>query len=79
MKYTIETTKNGCVETITLDNGIKYSKNHIKTGYGSIKEDNTFSEQMERDGICEGILERVYDLFDGFIASEFMNIADLYN
>lgn len=76
MKYTIETTENGCIETITLNDGSQYSKRHTRTDYGSREEDDEFWEQMERSGICEEILDKVCDLFDGFFASEFMRIAE---
>lgn len=32
---------------------------------------------MEADGICDEITEKVYDMFDGFLACEFMSIAEL--
>ena len=51
-------------------------KKHIKTPYGSKCEDKDFSDQMEADGICEEILERV-SVFDSFLASEFLDIAEL--
>ncbi len=40
-------------------------------------EDKDFSEQMENDGICDEILDKVYDTFDSFLASNFMDIAEL--
>uniref|UniRef100_UPI0011C3FDC5 hypothetical protein n=1 Tax=Enterocloster aldenensis TaxID=358742 RepID=UPI0011C3FDC5 len=76
MKYTIETTKDGCVEVLELHDGSKYMKKHIKTSYGSKCENKDFEEQMEEDGICEEILERV-SVFDSFLASEFLDIAGL--
>lgn len=76
MKYTIETTKDGCVEVLEFHDGSKYMKKHIKTSYGSKCVDEDFSDQMDADGICEEILERV-DVFDSFLASEFMAIAEL--
>lgn len=76
MKYTIETTKDGCVEVLELHDGSKYMKKHIKTSYGSKCENKDFVEQMEEDGICEEILERV-SVFDSFLASEFLDIAGL--
>jgi len=79
MKYMIETTESGCVEIITLGDGSKYTKRHTKTDYGSKQEDDEFWEQMERDGVCEEILDKVCDLFDGFFASHFMDIAELDN
>ena len=35
MKYTIETTEDGCVEVLELHDGSKYTKRHVKTAYGS--------------------------------------------
>lgn len=74
MKYTIETTEKGC---LTLNNGNQYSKRHTKIDCGSIEEDDEFYEQMRIDGICVEVLDKVYDLFDGFIASDFMSVAKL--
>lgn len=76
MKYTIETTEKGCIETITFRDGRQYSKRHTRTSFGSQAEDDEFYEQMEKDGICEEMLNGVYDLFDGFIVSDFMNLAE---
>ncbi len=36
-----------------------------------------FCDQMENDGSCEEMLEKIYDTFDSFLASEFMDIAKL--
>lgn len=77
MKYVIETTETGCLETITFNDGSTFSKRHTKTDFGSKSEDDEFYEQMKRDGICEEILDQVYDLFDGFFVSDFMRIAEL--
>lgn len=78
MKYVIETTDDGCVETVTLDDGKEYSKRHVRTDYGSISDDFDFWEQMKRDNTCDEILDRVNDLFDGFFASNFMALAEWY-
>ena len=32
MKFTIETTNDGCIETLELHDGSKYTKRHIKRG-----------------------------------------------
>ena len=32
---------------------------------------------MEADGICEEILDKVFDVLDGFLPSEFMDMAEL--
>lgn len=75
MKYIIESTDNGCVEIIEFDDGSKYIKEHITTDYGSRQLTDNFYEQMEKDGICEEILDKVCDVFDGFLASNFLDIA----
>ena len=80
MKYVIETTESGCMETITLSSGNQYSKRHVRSEHGGlITRDDDFYEQMERDGVDEEILDKVCDLFDGFFASHFMDIAELDN
>lgn len=48
MKYEIETTENGCIETITLNDGSRYSKRHTRSDLGLKTKDEDFSEQMER-------------------------------
>ena len=77
MKYVIETTNDGCIETIELHDGTKFVKRHTKTGYGAKSEDEEFADQMEKNGICDEMVNKVYDTFDGFIASDFMDIAEL--
>lgn len=77
MKYTIETTEDGCVEVLELHDGSKYTKRHVKTAYGSQCENKEFAEQMEADGICEEILDKVFDVLDGLLPSEFMDMAEL--
>lgn len=77
MKYTIETTERGCQETLILENGKTYIKRHEKAFYGSICLDQGFADQMKKDGICEEMLEKIYDTFDSFLANEFMDISRL--
>lgn len=79
MKYTIETTENGCIETLEFSNGNKYERNHKKTVYGSSCADEEFHEQMESDGINEDVLNKVYDVFDSFLANDFMYLAQICN
>lgn len=77
MKYTIETTPAGCLETIELHDGSKYTKHNVRTECGCKSSDYSFADQMEADGICEEILEKVEDLFDGFMCMDFMEIAEM--
>lgn len=78
MKYTIKSTENGCLETIELQDGRKYTKKHTRTSFGSRCEDKEFWEQMQDNGIRDDeMLDKVYETFDGFVASSFMDIAEL--
>ena len=77
MKYTIESTETGCVETIEMKNGKTYTRTHERMPWGSQCKDKDFSEQMEQDGVCDEMLNNVYDTFDSFLASNFMDIARL--
>ena len=38
-----------------------------------------FSEQMERSGYSEDVLDAVYNLFDGFNSLDFLELDDLVN
>lgn len=60
-----------------LHDGRKYTKHSVKTEYGSKASDYNFSNQMEADGICEEIFEKVEELFDSFFADDFMEIAEM--
>ena len=78
MKYTIESTEKGCIETIELDDGRQYTREHTRTSFGSKCEDLDFSEQMDNNGIADDeFLDKVYDTFDSFLASNFMDMAEL--
>lgn len=77
MKYTIETTENGCVETLEFADGSKFTKRSERTDFGYKSLDNDFSDQLEENGFCEEILAKVYDLFDGFITIDFLSLAEL--
>lgn len=79
MKYMLETTEDGCIEILELHDGSKYIKNHIKKPYGSQCQNKDLWEQMEEDGICEEITEKVWDCLDGFLPMNFMDIAELDN
>lgn len=76
MKYTIETINGGCVETIELSDGSKYEKKYTRTENGCRCESEDFADQMKADGICEEMVERVYDLFDSFLALDFLTLSE---
>lgn len=77
MKYVIETTEYGCIETLEFSDGSKFTRRNRKTDTGCKALDDEFNEQLETDGFCEEILEKVYDLFDSFFALEFLELAEL--
>ena len=51
MKYAIEITDDGCVETLEFPNGEKFTKRSKRTNFGCQSIDDDFSEQMERGDI----------------------------
>lgn len=77
MKYIIETTENGCIETLEFSDGSKFTKRTTRTECGCRREDDDFAEQLERDGFCEEIIDKVGDAFDGFGSLHFLEIAEL--
>ena len=79
MKYAIEITDDGCVETLEFPNGEKFTKRSKRTNFGCQSIDDDFSEQMERAGYADEIIDAVYDLFDGFGSLEFLELDDLAN
>ena len=79
MKYAIEITDDGCVETLEFPNGEKFTKRSKRTNFGCQSIDDDFSEQMERGGYSEDVLDAVYNLFDGFNSLDFLELDDLVN
>ena len=64
MKYSVETTKNGYVETLEV-NGKEYKKTWCEYGLGKKPSDKDFCEQLEQDGFDnEVFLDEVYDEID---------------
>lgn len=77
MKYAIEITDDGCVETLEFPSGEKFTKRSKRTNFGCQSIDDDFSEQMERGGYSEDVLDAVYNLFDGFNSLDFLELDDL--
>lgn len=77
MKYTIESTETGCIETLEFRNGSKFTKRSEKTAYGCQALEPEFSYQLESSGFDEEIIERVDELFDGCLSLDFMKLARL--
>lgn len=78
MKYTIEATNYGCIETIELPNEETYQKRTLRIKGGCRALDEDFAEQLEKAGVSEEIIERVYEQYDDFGALEFMEIEEAF-
>lgn len=65
MKYTIETTKDGWVETLEIGNN-SYEKNWKKVGNGRYKcEEGDFTDRIISDGaVPKNCEEDLYDVVD---------------
>ena len=79
MKYTIEITDEGCLETLEFPNGDKFTKRSKRISHGSQGIDNDFSDQLEDAGYPEEILDAVYNMFDGFCSLDVLGLDDLVN
>ena len=77
MKYTIETTENGCVETLEFADGSKFVKRSERTESGCKGIGKGFVAQLEEDGFCEEIIEKVEEVFDGLMTLNFLELAEL--
>lgn len=76
MKYTVETTENGVNETLELY-GIIYKKEWIRRENGLLEcLQKDFRAQMEEDGYAGGLVAKVEDIFDGFLAGDVDDIRD---
>ena len=70
MKYTVELTENGINETLEL-NGITYRKEWTRLENGLLQcSQKDFSEQMRENGHDGGLVAKVEDIFDGFLAGD---------
>lgn len=78
MKYTIETTQTGCIETLEIGGKI-YKKEWQRTSSGCRCNNNEFYEQMESDGIDnKDVLNKAYDIFDdGFKVFGFIELSEM--
>ena len=77
MKYTIETTENGCIETLEISDEVKLKKETKRTDWGCESFDKDFSDQLEERGFDGEVVDKVFDEFDGFRTLNFMEIAEL--
>ena len=77
MKYTIETTENGCVETLEFTDGSKFEVRSERTLYGGRGIGKGFATQLKENGFCEEVIEKVEDVFDRFMTLQFLELAEL--
>ena len=77
MKYCIETTDDGCIETLEISEKKKFTKRTIRTDYGCKSSDPGFSDQMEEAGYSDEIVENVFDFYDGFGNANFLDLAEM--
>ncbi len=76
MKYMIETTEDGCVQTLEFDNGEIYTSNVKRTIFGCEITPN-FSSQLAENDYCEWAVKTVDDLLDGTRFLEFIEFANM--
>lgn len=79
MKYTIETTEYGCIETLEFSDGSKFTKRHKRTENGCDAMDKPFRTQLLMDGFCEEIVDLVDENFDSFLPLHFLELVELDN
>lgn len=76
MKYTIETTDTGYIETLETNNGT-FSVEWKEVGFGQYPKGETLVDQMEAAGFDDATLDAAYDLYDGNYELDFMRLAKL--
>lgn len=79
MKYTIETSDGICTESLEFPNGDEFVKRSERTAYGSCDIDDSFSEQLERAGYSDEIINEIGELFDGALSLDFLQLDELAN
>jgi len=77
MKYTIESTNYGCIETLEFSDGSKFTKRSKITDTGCAALDKSFHTQLLLDGFCEEILDKVQEEFDGSRVLRFLELNEL--
>lgn len=76
MKYSIETTDKGCVETLEIGEE-KFQRESIKIKGGCRALGKSLAKQLEEAGYCEEIVEKVDEIYDGFEDLDFLELAEL--
>lgn len=76
MKYCIETTDKGCVETLEIGKE-KFQRESIKIKGGCRALGKSLAKQLAEAGYCEEIVEKVDEIYDGFEDLDFLGLAEL--
>ena len=76
MKYCMETTDNGCIETLEIDKE-KFQRESIKIKGGCRALGKSLADQLDEAGYCEEIVEKVDEMYDGFGDLDFLELAEL--
>ena len=77
MKYCIETTDNGCIETLEISDKEKFHRESIKIKGGCKALGKSFADQLEEAGYCDEIVEKVDEIYDEFGDLDFLQLAEL--
>ena len=77
MRYIIETTEKGCVETLELDDGRKFSDEWVKT-FGRYQTTGPSLETQLEDTLYRyQILNKIRGIFNRTLVRDFIDLADL--
>lgn len=79
MKYTIERTENGCIQTLDLGDGNVFVQRDERAEIGCASDDNEFWKQVEDSmNVSEEIKDKLYEVFDiSGMGLGFMELAEL--
>lgn len=77
MKYTIESTEDGCVGTLEVGDGRKFVC-EMRKSCGCYEETGpSLADQLEEAGFDDEIVERVDDMFGGMMEADFIELSEL--
>ena len=76
MKYCIETTDKGCIETLEIGED-KFQRESIKIKGGCQALGKSLADQLEEAGYCEEIVEKADEMYGGFEDLDFLQLAEL--
>ena len=77
MKYTVETTENGCKETLEFEDGTKLIAETERTCFGCEGTTPSLASQAEEQGFSDEIVEKIDELCSGINAYDFLELAEL--